>query len=82
MNAVSMNNLWTYLQGLCLTACNRQWLAERLVEPVSAVPPVLHTYEEAMADLDQSEQEFERGDVLTDEEFNNKCQALINSFAV
>ena len=82
MNAVSMNNLWTYLQGLSLTASNRKWLAERLVEPFSAVPPVLHTYEEAMADLDQSEQEFERGDVLTDEEFNNKCQALINSFAV
>ena len=26
--------------------------------------------------------EFERGDVLTDEEFNTKCQALIDSFAV
>ena len=33
MNAVSMNNLWTYLQGLSLTASNRKWLAERLVEP-------------------------------------------------
>ena len=32
MNAVSMNNLWTYLQGLSLTASNRKWLAERLVE--------------------------------------------------
>ncbi len=33
MNAISMNNLWTYLQGLSLTASNRKWLAERLVEP-------------------------------------------------
>ncbi len=33
MNAVSMNNLWTYLQGLSLTASNRKWLAERLIEP-------------------------------------------------
>ena len=83
MNAVSMNNLWMYLQGLSLTASNRKWLAEKLIEPsATSVPPILHTYEEAMADLDQSEQEFERGDVLTDEEFNNKCQALINSFAV
>ncbi len=82
MNAVSMNNLWAYLQGLSLTDSNRKWLAERLVETVSAVPPVLHTYEEAMSDLDLSEQEFERGDVLTDEEFDNKCQALINSFGV
>lgn len=28
-----MNNLWAYLQGLALTADNRQWLAEKLVEP-------------------------------------------------
>jgi hypothetical protein len=32
MNAVSMNNLWTYLQGLSLTADNWQWLAERMTE--------------------------------------------------
>lgn len=82
MNAVSMNNLWTYLQGLSLTASNRKWLAERLVEPASKVPPILHTYEEALADIDESEREFECGDVLTDKEFNNKCQDLIKSFAV
>jgi|GEM_PF-1361047 hypothetical protein len=29
MNAISMNNLWTYLQGLSLTADNWRWLAER-----------------------------------------------------
>ena len=40
------------------------------------------TAEEAMSDLDESEKEFERGDALTDEEFNTKCQALIDSFAV
>ncbi len=33
MNAVSMNNLWSYLQGLSLTASNRKWLAEKLIEP-------------------------------------------------
>ena len=82
MNSVSMNNLWTYIQGLSLTASNRKWLAERLIEPETSVPPVLHTFEEAIADLDESEKEFERGDVLTDEEFNTKCQALIDSFAV
>ena len=32
MNAVSMNNLWNYLQGLSLTASNRKWLVKRLVE--------------------------------------------------
>ena len=29
MNAISMNNLWSYLQGLSLTADNWQWLAEK-----------------------------------------------------
>lgn len=82
MNAASLNNLWTYIQGLSLTASNRKWLAEKLIEPETSVPPVLHTFEEAIADLDESEKEFERGDVLTDEEFNTKCQALIDSFAV
>ncbi|MBR5634403.1 MAG: hypothetical protein IKW78_04405 [Prevotella sp.] len=32
MNTVSMNNLWNYLQGLSLTANNRKWLADRLIE--------------------------------------------------
>ena len=82
MNAVSMNNLWTYLQGLSLTANNRKWLAERLIESEKSAPPVVQAWEEAMSDLDESEKEFERGDVLTDEEFNTKCQALIDSFAV
>jgi len=82
MNAVSMNNLWNYIQGLSLTASNRKWLAEKLIEPKTSVPAVLQTWEETMSDLDESEKEFERGDVLTDEEFNAKCQALIDSFAV
>ena len=84
MNAVSLNNLWSYLQGLSLTASNRKWLAEKLIAPVddeAATPPVLQTWEEAMSDLDESEREFERGDVLTGEEFNVQCQALIDSFA-
>ena len=32
MNAVSLNNLWHYLQGLSLTANNQRWLSERLIE--------------------------------------------------
>lgn len=35
MNAVSLNNLWNYLQGLSLTASNRKWLSERLTEPLN-----------------------------------------------
>ena len=80
MNAVSMNNLWTYLQGLSLTASNRKWLAARLVEPASESHPVLQTWTEAMSDLDKSEKEFERGEVLSGEDFNAECQALLDSF--
>lgn len=32
MNAASLNNLWSYLQGLSLTSANRKWLAEKLSE--------------------------------------------------
>lgn len=32
MNALSMNNLWNYIQGLSLTANNQRWLAEKLLE--------------------------------------------------
>ena len=32
MNAISLNNLWSYLEGLSLTASNRRWLGERLIE--------------------------------------------------
>ncbi|MBR3522585.1 MAG: hypothetical protein IKN75_08745 [Prevotella sp.] len=32
MNAVSLNNLWNYLQGLSLSASNQRWLGERLIE--------------------------------------------------
>ena len=81
MDAVSMNNLWNYIQGLSLTASNRKWLAERLIEHEEKVPPVLQTMEDALSDLDESEREFECGDVLLGEEFNVRCQVLIDSFA-
>ena len=34
MNSVSLNNLWTYIQGLTLTPSNRKWLADHLYESV------------------------------------------------
>ena len=32
MNAISLNNLWSYLQGLTLTTSNKRWLADHLYE--------------------------------------------------
>ena len=76
MNATSLNNLWSYIQGLSLTASNRKWLAERLIEPIkkeTPVPPVSQTWEEAMSDLDESEREFECGDVLSGDGWRTTC---------
>lgn len=78
-----MDNLWNYLQGLSLTDSNRKWLAARLVEPQTkktSAPPMLQTWEEAISDLDESEKEFERGDVLSGDEFNAQCLSLLDSF--
>ena len=36
MNALSLNNLWTYLQSLTLTTSNKKWLADHLYEAVEA----------------------------------------------
>ena len=32
MNTVSLNNLWSYLQGLSLSSSNKRWLGEKLIE--------------------------------------------------
>ena len=29
---MSLNNLWSYLEGLSLSASNQRWLGERLIE--------------------------------------------------
>ena len=55
MNAVSMNNLWTYLEGLSLTASNRKWLAEKLVEPHRKV---VMSAEEVKADIKEAFQQL------------------------
>ena len=32
MNAMSLDHLWRYIQGLSLSASNQRWLGERLIE--------------------------------------------------
>jgi len=36
MNAIALDNLWNYLQGLSLSASNQRWLGERLIEASNA----------------------------------------------
>ncbi len=31
MTTFALNNLWTYIQGLSLTSCDRDWLANKLI---------------------------------------------------
>ena len=33
MTTYALNNLWSYLQGLTLGRCDREWLASKLLEP-------------------------------------------------
>lgn len=33
MTTIAMNNLWTYIESLGLSARNRKWLAEKLLAP-------------------------------------------------
>ena len=33
MTSVALNNLWTYLNGLSLKRKDREWLANKLLEP-------------------------------------------------
>ena len=67
MNTVAMNNLWTYLQGLSLTAKNKKWLSERLIEPKAVDMPVM-TDEEIKEGLNLAfmhMKEFNEGKRLT-----------------
>jgi len=42
MNAISLNILWSYLQGLSLTASNQRWLASHLMEAAESVEKKQH----------------------------------------
>ena len=35
MTTVALKNLWTYLQGLKLSKKDREWLADKLIEPTA-----------------------------------------------
>ena len=59
MNATSLNNLWTYLQGLTLTASNKRWLADHLYESAKKVEqPISH--EEKLSEAARIRKEKEK----------------------
>ena len=36
MTTVALNALWTYIESLGLSAKNRKWLADKLIEPTKS----------------------------------------------
>ena len=52
MNAISLNNLWSYLQGLTLTASNKKWLADHLYESARIEERPM-THEEKLAEAER-----------------------------
>ena len=50
----AMNNLWNYIQGLSLSASDRQWLADRLVEGAEAKQTVKTEKEMVFPHFDDS----------------------------
>ena len=68
MNTVSLNNLWTYLQGLSLTKGNKKWLAEHLYEAVESETKAKKdlTEEYSLAQLDM----LQKARALTEEQMH------------
>lgn len=59
MNTVSLNNLWSYLQGLTLTASNKRWLADHLYESAKLEERPM-THEEKLAEAARIRKEKEK----------------------
>ena len=64
MNAISLNNLWSYLEGLSLSASNQRWLGERLIEaskvakesePANVTVHRVHKRRKALSDAELAE---------------------------
>ena len=66
MNVASMNNLWNYLSGLSLTAKNKQWLSQKLLESTK-LDKVPSKAEEALRKLDGCWVGEDLDDALEDE---------------
>ena len=69
MNAVSLNNLWSYLQGLSLSASNQRWLGERLIEAAREDKDIKKVkQQEAMVKdtLTRASEELHAGEVYDD----------------
>ena len=76
MTTFALNNLWTYLQGLSLSQKDREWLANKLIEPstddAKTARQKAYVKESLTRALDEVKQ-AKRGEVkmMTEEDFLN-----------
>ncbi len=79
MNAVSLNNLWLYLQGLTLTADNKRWIADHLYEEARQEEEALspYTMEEINARLDEAERQVAMGQLIDEEDIVKELEESV-----
>ena len=71
MTSIAMNNLWSYIQGLSLSARNQEWLAARLREASqmkrakARKDETQMTKEEFFAQVDEAREQIKRGEGIT-----------------
>lgn len=79
MTTVALNNLWTYIESLNLSARNRKWLADKLTESATkekAVNSALSvlTEEDIHARISQAEDDIKAGRTMSAEVAHSKIE--------
>ena len=65
---MSLNNLWSYLQGLSLTASNKKWLAAHLYEAAESETIQQETLQKARDLTEEQLQVMEQEEFLSPED--------------
>lgn len=75
MNAIALQKLWNYIQGLNLDEGSRNWLADHLREPdCETETPVSYTCAEMREILKERVSDIEKGNYVPVEDFLDEMQ--------
>ena len=80
MTAFALNNLWTYIEGLSLKQKDREWLANKLLDPVEVDVETKRQQEFVKESLTRALDEVKRArrgeaKMMTLEEFEEELRA-------
>ena len=80
MSTLELNNLWAYIDGLSLKRKDREWLANRLLEPSTKERETLRQQEYVKESLYRALDEVERAKrgettMMTLEEFEKELES-------